>query len=219
MTLQGLAPHTNLIFEDISKLECLKEYTLVGGTALSLQINTRQSEDLDFIKWQQTKSSPCEVSWPTIQQELETIGNIDSIDILGLDHVIFVLNGVKISFYSAPRRKIATMTEVSILNNIKAADIESIGIMKMEVLMRRNKFRDYYDIYSILKAGKNINTIIAGSLEHSDHKLKSKNLMAMITNGSLFSKDAQFAQLNPVYDITPTDIQEYIKTLLLVNKR
>ena len=48
---KSLAPHTGKIFKSISKLECIKNYTLVGGTALSLQIETRQSEDLDFMKW------------------------------------------------------------------------------------------------------------------------------------------------------------------------
>ena len=32
--------------EAVSKLDCLKPYLLVGGTALALQLHTRQSEDL-----------------------------------------------------------------------------------------------------------------------------------------------------------------------------
>lgn len=47
--MKGLAPYTRQIFEAVSKLECIQPYLLVGGTALSLQINTRQSEDLDFM--------------------------------------------------------------------------------------------------------------------------------------------------------------------------
>ena len=61
---KSLAPHTGKIFEIISRLECIKPYTLVGGTALSLQIEKRQSEDLDFMKWQQKKNEKCEVDWP-----------------------------------------------------------------------------------------------------------------------------------------------------------
>jgi hypothetical protein len=33
---KSLAPHTGKVFEAISRLECIKPYTLVGGTALSL---------------------------------------------------------------------------------------------------------------------------------------------------------------------------------------
>ena len=45
--MKGLAPHTQRVFETVASLECIKPYILVGGTALSLQIATRQSEDLD----------------------------------------------------------------------------------------------------------------------------------------------------------------------------
>ena len=49
--MQGLAEKTEKLFEKISNLASLKGYTLIGGTALSLQINKRLSEDLDFCKW------------------------------------------------------------------------------------------------------------------------------------------------------------------------
>ena len=53
------------------------------------------------------------------------------------------------------------------------------------------------------------------ALEHSGYKLKSKGLMAMLTNGNLFKKDEQFKQLQPVYDVSSDDIEEYIKSLLV----
>ena len=84
----------------------------------------------------------------------------------------------------------------------------------MEAMMRRSKFRDYYDIYSILKNGADIKTLIPQALEHSGHKLKSKGLMAMLSNGALFKKDEQFTQLQPIYDVSPSDIEAYIKSLL-----
>ena len=49
--MRGLAPQTSKIFDRITQLECIKPYVLVGGTALSLQLGTRQSEDLDFMRW------------------------------------------------------------------------------------------------------------------------------------------------------------------------
>ena len=61
---KSLAPHTGQVFEAVSKLECIKPFTLVGGTALSLQIEKRQSEDLDFMKWQQKKNEKCEYAPP-----------------------------------------------------------------------------------------------------------------------------------------------------------
>ena len=60
--MKGLAPHTSHIFEAVSALECIKPYLLVGDTALSLQINTRQSEDLDFMTWRTSKTDKQEVA-------------------------------------------------------------------------------------------------------------------------------------------------------------
>lgn len=215
MKSPSFAPQTGRIIEAISRLECIKPFVLVGGTALSIQLKTRQSEDLDFMRWKEGKDDTLDIEWPKIQKGLETVGNIDAIQVMGFDQVLFIVEGVKVSFYAAPRKRIATMEEIPYMNNIRMADVESIGIMKMEAMMRRSKFRDYYDIYSILKNGADINTLIPRALEHSGHKLKSKGLMAMLTNGALFKKDEQFTQLQPVYDVTSTDIQEYIKTKLL----
>ena len=106
------------------------------------------------------------------------------------------------------------MQEIPYLNNIRLADVESIGVMKMEAMMRRSKFRDYYDIYSILKNGTDIHKLIPMALEHSGYKLKTKGLMAMLTNGDLFRKDELFTHLQPVYDVTARDIETYIKSLL-----
>lgn len=212
--MKGLAPHTLQIFEAVSKLDCIKPYLLVGGTALSLQIGTRQSEDLDFMKWRTSKTEKMEVAWFQIEKELTTVGDIQHKDILDIDHVEYLVSGVKFSFYACP--KYSPVSEpVEYLNNLRLADVKSIGAMKMEVMLRRSNFRDYYDIYSILKSGILINDLISLALTYSGHKLKSKNLLAMLTNGSRFMRDAHFDQLEPTYAVTAQEIEDYIKSCLL----
>lgn len=216
---KSLAPHTGKVFETISKLECIKPYTLVGGTALSLQIEKRQSEDLDFMKWPQKKNEKCEVDWPVIKKELEGVGEVKDYEVGGFNFVSFNFEGVKLSFYAPPRIAIKSMQRIPYINNMCIADMESIGAMKMEAMLRRSKFRDYYDIYSILMEGGNINNMISAALEHSEHKLRTRSLLAMLTNGKLFVKEKGFEELKPVYDVSPIDIQEYIKAELLENKK
>ena len=215
MNRQTLAPQTGRLIEAVSRLECIKPFVLVGGTALSIQLKTRQSEDLDFMRWQQGKNDTLDIGWPSIQRELEAVGEVQDVQVSGFDQALFIVDGVKISFYAAPRKRIATMREIPYLNNIRLADVESIGVMKMEAMMRRSKFRDYYDIYSILKSGVDIHQLIPLALEHSGHRLKTKGLMAMLTNGDLFRKDEHFQQLQPTYDVSARDIEEYIKGLLV----
>lgn len=86
--------------------------------------------------------------------------------------------------------------------------------MKMEVMLRRSKFRDYYDIYSLLEAGYDINEMIGIALRYSGHRLKSKNLLAMLTRSDRFEPDSTFAALAPVYHVSPEDIENRIKQAL-----
>jgi hypothetical protein len=103
---------------------------------------------------------------------------------------------------------------VYLKNNLKLADIEAIGAMKMEDLLRRSNFRDYYDIYSILQQGINFKKLVDSSLSYSGHILTTKNLLAMLTDSSRFQVDSGFEQLNPKYKITPADIEGYLKTIV-----
>lgn len=205
----GLSKHTAQIFEAVSRLDCIKPYVLVGGTALSLQLGTRESEDLDFMSWRKSRNEKREVDWPQIKRELETVGIVEKCDILDIDHVEYVVNGVKISFYANPNFS-PLKSKIPFLNNIILADKTSIGAMKMEVMLRRSKFRDYYDIYSLLEAGEDLNEMMDIALKYSGHRLKTKNLIAMLTRSERFLADSNFAALNPVYDISPMQIENRI---------
>ena len=208
--MTALATHTNLIFDKITSFECIKPYCLVGGTALSLQLNNRLSEDLDFMSWKTQKSENLEVDWVAIEKELSKVDKIEARDIWDFDHVEFVVLGVKISFYAS--NKFSPITEpVHLKNNLWLADIKAIGAMKMEVMLRRSNFRDYYDIYSILQHGINFKEIIMLSLKYSEHAISTKNLLAMLTDSSRFYCDSGFEQLKPKYKVTPREIESYLK--------
>lgn len=100
--MKGLAPHTMQIFDAASQLECIEPYYLVGGTALSLQLGTRESEDLDFMLWRTSKNEKMEIAWYQIKKELAT-GTIEHEDLLDIDHAEYTVSGVKLSFYACPK--------------------------------------------------------------------------------------------------------------------
>ncbi len=210
---KALALKTERIFDEISKMETIKPFLLVGGTALSLQIHHRKSEDLDFMKWRTSKNEKMEVDWVQIEKELLKISKTVSKDLLDINLVNFLVDDVKLSFY-ATERFVPTGEIIDFLNNIKLADTQSILAMKMEVLMRRSIFRDYYDIYSILKNGVNIYQGIELAIKHSEHRLKTKNLISILTNSNRFKIEKDFHLLEPIYDVKPKDIELYIKECL-----
>ena len=69
--MNGLAPQTTDIFERITRLVCIRPCVSVCGTALSLQLNKRQSEDLDFMSWKKSSKDKSEVPISAIKQEIE----------------------------------------------------------------------------------------------------------------------------------------------------
>ena len=213
--MNGLTKNTEKIFEAVSLLDCIKDYTLIGGTAISLQIGKRLSEDLDFCKWSMNlkKDKPA-VDWPQIKKELETIGKIEKLDILGFDQVNFVFNNVKISFLTKQENLSPVNAPVPILNNINAADLDSLGSMKVELVLRRSNFRDYYDIYSLLMDGHSLKTMVEGAAKYSNHTLKTRDALSFLSNGSNYKKGKDFDLLNPVYDITNKAIEDLITSII-----
>jgi RNA recognition motif-containing protein len=213
--MQGLTKHTEKIFRSVSNLTFFKDYTLIGGTALSLQINHRKSEDMDFCIWSKNlKKDKPTVDWPAIEKELETAGKIESRDIMGFDQVNFLVSGVRITFLAKQKNLSPVKNLVIILNNIKAADIIAIGSMKIELILRRSDFRDYYDIYSILMEGVSLKELVSTTSKYSNHLLKTRDALSFLSNGNNFRKDKSFALLEPVYDIDQKGIEDYIKSVI-----
>ena len=205
---QGLTTNIEAIIEQVAQLECIKPYILCGGTALAIQIGHRKSEDLDFMMWRISKTEKPEVNWNAIERELkEKIGEIENFNMLGFDQVEFVVRGVKFSFFVSDNLSPVT-APTEYLGNIRLADIESIMAMKMEVMLRRMKFRDYYDIYCMLQEGYSIHNGIEKALNLSRHRLSSKIIIAMLLGGQ-FIPDNNFATLEPKYDVTKEQIREY----------
>ena len=206
---QGLTAKVEAIIDKIAELECIKPYLLCGGTALAMQIGHRMSEDLDFMMWRISKTEKPEVNWNAIERELVAkVGEIESFNMLGFDQVEFVVKGVKLSFFVSDN--LSPVTEpIEYMGNIRLADIESIMVMKLEVMLRRMKFRDYYDIFCILREGHSIHRGIERSLKYSRHRLSTKNIIAMLLGGQ-FIADDNFATLQPKYSVTKEEIREYI---------
>jgi predicted nucleotidyltransferase component of viral defense system len=200
------------VIEAISNMEFVKSFFLVGGTALALQLKHRLSEDLDFMCWKQSKKEKQNINIAKIKSELAQVFTIQKVDILDNHHIeIFIEEHVKLSFYAPDKIKPA-ITPVHYLNNLILADEASIASLKMELLLRRNEFRDYYDLYCVLKDkdAETTKQIINNALKYSEHHLKTKNLIGMLTNAERFKYNDAFAQLAPQYPVSAKEIELFM---------
>jgi len=213
--MKGLSPDTEQVFNLIKRDEFLKDYILIGGTALSIQIHHRLSEDLDFCKWQDDPGILCkEISWTEIERSFKLSGTVKT-DILDLYQVNFYLNGVKISFYSNALASSPEIRTSLVFDKIRLADLKSLGAMKLEVMSRRNLFRDYYDIYSILKEGIRLKDLVRLCGTYSRHRMKSKTILSILSNSSLFKYEENFELLEPKYQVNSKDIEVYMRNQIL----
>ncbi|GHT35096.1 hypothetical protein FACS189434_12360 [Bacteroidia bacterium] len=207
--MNGLAAHTEKIFEKLSRLECTKEYILMGGTALALQLHHRQSEDLDFCRWHRTKNEHLEVDWHIILQELSTIGDVKTV-LVENTQCDFLVDGVRVTFLADNKfKQPAQLHKIHFLNNIYLADVESIGIMKIEVMTHRNVFRDYYDMYSILKSGVLLSDILTKTGRYVFHNLRTRDMLSLLLNAPKPPLDAGFAAMSPVYNVSFDEVKQF----------
>ena len=117
-----------------------KEYYLVGGTAIALQIGHRQSIDFDLFKLSK-------VNKVKIKQSIEL--HDWKFQLLHTDSESFhiLLNEVKITFFQYPFHVPAKLNAT----HFKMPDLLHLAAMKAYALGRRAKWKDYVDLYFILK--------------------------------------------------------------------
>ena len=83
--------------------------------------------------------------------------------------------------------------------------------MKLFTISVRSAFRDYYDIYALLKAGYDLEQGVAYAGRFSRHTVHSKTLYSILLNDHYFNKPDNFSLLDPIYDVSSNDIAEFVK--------
>lgn len=140
------------------------EFVLIGGTALSIHLKHRLSEDLDFMLLKKnrlpendiirfaTKYNATFIPFNYYEQEkmINEGGNINDYQ------QRYKIDGVKIEFIVnlgniLEQDIVNNNNKVHYKNNIYIASINSIFEMKSLLLMDRNKIRDLFDLYILLE--------------------------------------------------------------------
>lgn len=162
-----------------------REYYLVGGTAIALYLGHRRSIDYDLFK----------------KARLQRKKNLDVIQASGYSYqVLFntdgqmnlVVNGVKLTFfqYEFDVKPVSDFQGV-----VKLPSLLDLAAMKAYALGRRSKWKDYVDLYFLLKEHFSIDEISA---------------RAEIIFGELFSTKMFRVQLSYFEDVDYSEEVEYL---------
>lgn len=137
---ETLPDATAKLIEKIKLLPELKSFYLSGGTALSLQLGHRESEDLDFFSQPDFKPD-------AIQQVLLKIGPLTSTQEERGTLNTF-LEGVKLQFLHYPYSLLEKAIE---WNGLRLSSVIDIACTKLITISSRGSKKDFIDLYEILK--------------------------------------------------------------------
>ncbi|MBN2175272.1 MAG: nucleotidyl transferase AbiEii/AbiGii toxin family protein [Bacteroidales bacterium] len=152
-------PHqTRKVFDKLAGIKFMKDYTLVGGTALAIQIKHRKSEDLDFITDNET------INPAVIKRNIANV--FTDYRIIREDkhwQLDMIIDGVKVTWFSAGAVAVTFKTkDYSIpCQNTHIARPEIIAVHKLSAISQRNTLRDYYDLFFLAKYIYPLEEIIA----------------------------------------------------------
>lgn len=206
----GLRQETIPVFEAVSQMEVIKDLYLCGGTAQSLQMMHRKSEDLDFELLGLRKERPM-LDFSAISTEVTRVFPDCKKEFLGKNQLqIFVNGNVKLSFFR-PENSVPELGKGFVYNNIVTPSLQELLGMKLFTIAVCSAFRDYYDIYALLKQDYDLAKGVEYAGKFSRHTIHSKFIYSILLNENYFSKPESFSLLEPKYDVSTADIAKFIR--------
>lgn len=162
-----------------------KEFYLVGGTAIALHIGHRRSIDFDLFKYSAIKPKSI----------LRVVSDFDypySVTRSVYEQLNLTIKDVKFTFFQFPF-KIEAKEKLD--DMLRLPNLLDLAAMKAYALGRRSKWKDYVDLYFILKDYYTVQQI-------------SDRTTALF--GQLFSEKLFRAQLSYFDDIDYTEPVEFL---------
>ena len=200
--LNCLLPKTKtLLLRMIKDCTFLYKYVLVGGSALTLHLCHRKSEDLDFFTYEDSFDK---------KEIFEYLKNFKNKEILNQtdEQVDLLIDGVKITFFNAKW----SFLRPEKIKSFNLAPLETIAAMKVNTLFLRAKYRDYYDLYFLVKNGMSIKELF----EYSVNIVEGINFK-LLTIALLYIDDIDddnIEYLEPVEIVDKKEIRDFFQDRL-----
>ena len=150
-----------------------ENFYLAGGTSLALQIAHRRSIDFDLF----TKDDSLNLS--KIKSAFKKLnGTGKRILYEDFDQIHFLVDEVKITFFNFP---FDLKTNIGFEDICIMPDITTIGAMKTFALGGRNKWKDYVDLYFILRDHNSLEMLIKKAEEIFQESFNPKLLREQLS--------------------------------------
>ena len=143
-----LTPLLHSILADLMSTDVCKDFRLVGGTALSLHRGHRMSVDIDLF----TDAEYGTVDFDAIDTFLRSnysYVDTNNYDVIGMGKCYFIgdnqLNCIKLDLFYTDK----FIDKTILIDGLRLASIEEIIAMKMDVILRTGRKKDFWDIHEL----------------------------------------------------------------------
>ncbi len=171
---------------------------LGGGTALTLQLKHRKSYDFDLFYSSEIQES----LFLAINKRFEHI----SIIVNTLDELSFITqSGVKVSFISYP---FAPLFDAIEQEGMRFFSWRDIALDKAYTIGRRSEWRDYIDLYAVIKNGFALADIVSNAKKKFGRVFSEKLFLSQLYYSSDL-KDFSVEFINE--EITPGDLKSFFE--------
>jgi hypothetical protein len=164
-----------------------REYYLVGGTAIALHLGHRESIDFDLFKEKDIRK----------KDVYTKLKNIDyKVSFADYNQINMLSKGVKITFFSFPYQ---VPINSKLKGFLKMPDLLTLGAMKAFALGRRSKWKDYLDLYFILKFHYSFKEVAKKAKEIFKDEFIEKQFIAQLGyfKGINYDEEVTFLIPNP----------------------
>ena len=127
-----------------------REFYLVGGTAIALQIGHRKSIDFDLFKG-------CAFNSKRVLDKISTKNYRYTITRRVSEQLNLTISDVKMTFFEFPY---PVEAKLDYDKTVRMPELISLAAMKAFALGRRSKWKDYIDLYFLLKDHFSLDQII-----------------------------------------------------------
>jgi len=128
------------LLKQLPSITDMKPFYMAGGTALSLQLKLRDSEDFDFFTKESFEPS-------LILDDIVKSGHDYSVLQISRGTLNILIDGIKLQFLQYPYNVIK-LYETDI-EGISLASVDDIASMKLSAIGSRGSKKDFFDLYGI----------------------------------------------------------------------
>ncbi|HBE43743.1 MAG TPA: hypothetical protein DDW27_21635 [Bacteroidales bacterium] len=176
-----------------------RSFYLVGGTAIALHIGHRRSVDFDLF-------SRSGLNKKLIRNKLSGIPFKITRLSEDTDQIHFLINNIKVTFFNFP---FSIDHPLRLESSLTIPSLLTLASMKAYALGRRAKWKDYVDLYHIIRNFHTIEEISAEAISKFGELYSEKLFREQLA----FHKDIDYSE--SVEFLTPAPSEQEIKRFLI----